>query len=569
MVYSFFKKIVLLWMVSLGLTWAAFSDTASPQSFIEPAALDAARIRSLQHTDPGLDGHGVVIATVCRSMTYLNGLPQNDYRFNMRHHSLNDADVLFDDHSDGSYGISQHATAIAGILVGLDNNAEVQYKGVCPSASVNAYEFWRFAGLKLFAQKPLSADIVTLSLGDIFEDWWTRAIENLADDHGTVIVAAIGNGQAVKDTVLYPAAGANVIGVGVINSALDENGNPSTNRFTVPTAQHSSQGPTYDLRCKPDIVAPGTAIVPDALAENGYSTVTNASSLAAPMVAGTCALLLQRAKEDASLSMALERAPTNCVIKAVLMNSAQKLPYWHKGAVSQEDDAFVPLDLLQGAGALDAQAAMRQFTAGKHAPGDVARLGWDSRTLAANGNALFYTFEATDPNTMLTVTLTWNRHFENQYPFRLAPQQSDLRLELWGIDSNTPDGKVLLDVSDSPVDTVEHLWTRLSLGYTRYAIAVRFSPDAAVPMPALEPFALAWSVGPDTSAQHPLWHDLNGDGNIDALDSFIELMLDKDNLAKLPPEFVQQNLKLSNERIELLTALWHQWKPYLAGKTAE
>lgn len=565
----------MLWVALAGFGWAAFADIESPQPTIEPAALEAAGIRGLQQADPNLDGSGVVIATVCRSITYLDGRPQDDYRFNMRHRSLNDADVLFDDKSDGKYGISPHATAIAGVLIGLDPNAALadgtafQYEGVCPYASVDAYEFWRFAALRLFARKPVPADIVTLSLGDIFEDWWTRGVEHLADEKGTVIVAAIGNGQDARDSTLYPAAGANVIGVGVIDSERDAAGNPSLSRFTLPTAQHSSEGPTDDLRCKPDLVAPGTAIIPDALTENGYATLANASSLAAPVVAGTAALLLQKAQQDPSLRTALEGMPVNCVIKAVLMNSARKLPYWHKGNITEDDDGLAPLDRLQGAGALDAQAALKQFAAGKQAPGDTAPLGWDSRVVDTNENTLFYAFEATDPNAMLTATLAWNRHFEARYPFQLRPEQSDLRLELWAMDPNAPAGWVLLQTSDSPVDTVEHLWTPLSFGFTRYAVAVRFSPEAALPMPASERFALAWSVGPDASAQHPLWHDLNADGNIDALDSFLEIFIGSSHLKNLPPEFTQQTLKLSPQRTELLTTLWPHWKPYLSTNTAQ
>ena len=565
---SFFRKVCVLSAVVTGFGVMVYADTLIPQSIVEPSALDAAGLRAVQQNDPNLNGFGVVIASVCRSMTYINGQPQNDYRINMRHSSLSDADVLFDDHSDGGHGISPHATAIAGVLIGQDSvstqpdGSSFSYQGACPYASVDVYEFWRFAALRLFARKPIPADIITLSLGDIFEDWWTRGIEQLADDKGTVIVASIGNGQDVKDPALYPAAGANVIGVGVIDSALDENGNPSLIQFAVPIARHSSCGPTDDLRSKPDLVAPGTSIVPDAYTENGYTTLTNASSLATPIVAGTAALLLQKAHQDESLQTALDGTPVNCVIKAVLMNSARKLPYWHKGDITEEDDPFTPLDRLQGAGALDAQAAMAQFSAGKYASGTVPARGWDSRTIGPD-NTFYYSLETTDPNAILTATLTWNRHFEDRYPFRLLPEQSDLRLELWAIDPITSSEMTLLTVSDSAVDTIEHLWIPLSSGIKQYVLAVRFSSETVLTAPALERFALAWSVGPDSSTGHPLWNDLNGDGSIEQIDSIIPMLLDSGRLQSLPTDFNEQILKLSTERADLLTTLWHQWKPYL------
>jgi len=571
--YMFLKKVSVLSVVLAVMTMMVYADGEALPLPAEPAALEAAGIRALQQTWPELDGSGVTIAAVCRSMTYFNNLPQNDYRFNMHHYSLRDADVVFEDYSDGKHGISPHSTAVAGVLIGLDplgkltDGTAFDYRGVSPLASLEVFEFWRFTALWLFGQKPIVADVITLSLGDIYEAWWTRAIEQLAAENGTVVVAAIGNGLAARDTTLYPAAGANVIGVGVIGSVVDADGNTVLGDFAVPTAQLSSQGPTDDLRSKPDLVAPGTAIIPDAYTENGYSVLTNASSLAAPITAGTAALLLQKAAQDEVLPSAMADAPINCIIKAVLMNSARKLPYWHKGDVTEDDDLYRPLDRLQGAGALDAAAAMAQLTAGQQSPGEVSPLGWDSHAIEP-AQTNFYIIDATEAGDRLTATLTWNRHYENQYPFQLKPEQSDLRLELWAIDPNAPDGVILLDVSDSPVDTVEHLWTPLLEDVSHYMLAVRFSPDAVQPMLDVERFALAWSVGSDLSAGHPLWEDLNGDGRIDAWDSLIKALLEQNDgtLEPLDPAFNEQVLGLSPERAELLTTLWPLWRPHLVSE---
>jgi hypothetical protein len=135
-------------------------------------------------------------------------------------------------------------------------------------------------------------------------------------------------------------------------------------------------------------------------------------------------------------------------------------------------------------------AAMAQLTAGRKAPGDIDPIGWDSRPILPE-ETLFYMFEAAETETMLTATLTWNRYFEKQYTFRLRPEQSDLRLELWAVDPNDPAEMLLVDVSDSPVDTVEHLWTPLSKHYKHYVIAVRFSPDVTL-CPCRTLNALRW-----------------------------------------------------------------------------
>ncbi|MHC5184586.1 MAG: hypothetical protein ACYSPI_09975, partial [Planctomycetota bacterium] len=161
---------------------ASADDTLST----EPAALDFTNTRSLWRADPNLTGEGVVIGTICRSMTYVDGEPQNDYRFNMSHNSLYDSDVSFTDGTDGQFGTSEHATAIAGVLLGLDENAShpdigtFDYQGACPDASVNVYEFEQFSIRNLLGRHPIKEDIILLSLGDIFEDWWTRALEQAA-----------------------------------------------------------------------------------------------------------------------------------------------------------------------------------------------------------------------------------------------------------------------------------------------------------------------------------------------------------------------------------------------------
>ena len=69
------------------------------------------------------------------------------------------------------------------------------------------------------------------------------------------------------------------------------------------------------------------------------------------------------------------------------MNSATKLPYWHKGRLSVEDDHEVPLDYVQGAGVVDAARAYRLLTAGRGKPGDVAAAGWDLNQLASRAGA--------------------------------------------------------------------------------------------------------------------------------------------------------------------------------------
>lgn len=538
----------------------------------EPAALDFTNTHSLWRADPNLTGEGVVIGAICRSMTYVDGEPQNDYRFNMSHNSLYDSDVSFTDGTDGQFGTSEHATSIAGILLGLDENAShpdigtFDYRGACPDASVNVYEFEQFSIRNLLGRHPIKEDIILLSLGDIFEDWWTRALEQAAAEKDFLVVASVGNGTSVyTPKPLYPGAGANVLGVGVVDAITDDDGTISLGNFSTPKSLNSSVGPTEDQRCKPDIVAPGTALVPSGNRANGYTIQDNWSSLASPIVAGMAALLEQKASSDASLTNAFHQPGKSLVLKAVLMNSARKLPFWHKGLIAPGDDHETPLDYAQGAGLLDGLAAQKQLTAGKGKPGSVQSIGWDNRVLQGNGPGHAYGFSVTEPNQIITATLCWNRIYQPTYPFnRMLDEDRDLRLELWGVDPDNPKERVLLDYSDSVNDNVEHIYFACRSDYPAYAIRVRFNEEQPADASTEQQFALAWSVGPDRQIGNPWWNDLNADNQIDNTDKLIHILIDNGTITEIDTMFLEQALNISHDRIQLLSENWGEWKTYLS-----
>ncbi|MBP8605069.1 MAG: S8 family serine peptidase [Phycisphaerae bacterium] len=539
---------------------------------VEPAALDYARIYTVVQYDPSLTGRGIRIAYICPSETYINNRPQNDYRINVHHSCLYDADVAFEDGSDGKWGLSSHETACAGILLGADEKAFIpdfgmfQYRGACPDASVDVYEFWRFAALYLFGKKPFEADIVTLSLGNIFEEWWTRGLEQAADEKDLLVIAGIGNGAGVHTPKpLYPAAGANILGVGVVDAAVDQHGTISLWDFSSAKAVHSSVGPTEDGRCKPDIIAPGTALVPSHTDNTGYVLASNWSSLSAPIVSGTAALLLQKAAMFEQNDI-YNQPGKALLLKAILMNSARKLPFWHKGRVEAEDDPETPLDYIQGAGVIDGLEAYQQLTAGPGSPGSVSPVGWDNRMLDNTHTSCDYMFTAAEPNQFITATLCWNRVYQPHYPFnRLTEQDTDLRLELWAVNPNEPNQPILLDYSDSINDNIEHIYAACSPNYTVYFLRVRFNELQTMQNPVRQRFAVAWSVGPDRQAGNPWWYDLNGDDQIDATDQLIYAMLDSGMFTDADAVSLGQALNCTPERINLLVGGWDVWKRYLTN----
>jgi len=500
---------------------------------LQPQSLNHAGIYALRGIEPGLTGSGVRLALVCRSITYTDGEPQNDYRPNVQHKCFGSQRFIFHDLGQVPPGISPHATAICSILFGQDTDVfdpdlgKFYYQGVVPGAKAAVYEFWYFLINNVFSQLPPDADVVSASIGSQFEDWWTRGIESLAEHYGLIVVTGIGNGSNACDPPLYPGGGANVIGVGVIDSVNTESQATNLAYFSLAYPEHSSCGPTADGRCKPDIVAPGNCVAASANATDLYELTGNWSSFSTPIAAGAIGLLVQKAREQPSLSLAVSPDGGNCVMKAILMNSATKLPYWRKGRLTSDDDHVVPLDYIQGAGMLNAVGAYQHLVAGRNKPGKVLPTGWDLNRLDkrdAPANAYEFTIgEATDK--FITATLVWNRHYKRVYPFEPdTAEDSNLRLELWAVDPDNSNNDRLLDHSDSAVDNVEHIYCRAPAGYADYQIVVSYSSlDSRLDTNAAQRYGLAWTVGQSPDSDSIFWHDLNGDGIVNGLDFAILL----------------------------------------------
>ncbi|MEN6426301.1 MAG: S8 family serine peptidase [Phycisphaerales bacterium] len=519
-----------LWVVALvmGLS-AAGSAFGQGFSAIQPQAFQWSGIQSLLQSDPTLTGAGVDFGVVCRSYTYdASGEPQNDYEPNLRHTCFQDAELSF--HSDLAQipGTSPHATAICSILFGQDPNGTAlsldpfRYQGVVPESQGHVYEFWHFVKRYVYGQEKPQVDLISASFGQPLEDGWTRGIESLVEHTGLVFIASIGNGLNASDPSFYPGAGPNVLGVGVVSSVNAEDMATKLSQFALAYPEESSAGPTEDGRCKPDVIAPGNCLVAQAGAEQGYEMTGNWSSFSTPVAAGIVGLLIQTAKQNDDLSPALSSEGGNCILKAILMNSATKLPYWHKGRLGVEDDHEVPLDYVQGAGMVNAARAHGLLAAGRGRPGEVLTAGWDlNEVYQEQALQQVYRLVIDEPaSKVLTATLVWNRHYRTERPFKhLSEVDSDLRLEVWAINPANPSDPLLLDYCDSRVDNVEHIYIGTLPGYTVYEIVVSHSNlSARSASPTGERYALAWSVDPKHADESILWHDLNADGIVDELD---------------------------------------------------
>jgi hypothetical protein len=514
---------------------AAGADDSQTNNILQPQGLEHTGVYALREMDPNLTGAGVKFAVISRSYTYIDNEPQNDYRPDISHNCFKMSQFSFKDQAKLPAGISSHSTAICSILFGEDPNAfhpeigQFYYEGAAPQAQADIYEFEHFVLSNIFKQIPLppDADIITASFGYPFELPWTRGIEFLAESYGTIVVASIGNGTDAHAPVFYPGAGANVIGVGVVDSVNTEDLATNLANFALAYPEHSSTGPTDDGRCKPDIVAPGDCLAAELNEPNRYEPTGNWSSFSAPVVAGAVGLLVQKARENPDLSLAVSPDGGNCVIKAILMNSATKLPYWHKGKLQTDDDHVSPLDYVQGAGMLNAVSAYEHLVAGLSRPGDAPTTGWDLNLIDKTQTTQnTYEIRLDEPaDKLITATVIWNRHYNNEYPFEPATEKDcNLRLELWAINPDNPNNDYLLDYSDSSVDNVEHIHIAADAGYTNYKIIISFSNIGDTKEPALsQRYGIAWNVQNSQETDNIFWYDINADGIVNEADFLIML----------------------------------------------
>jgi len=229
---------------------------------------------------------------------------------------------------DTTDDLHSHGTHCAGIAAGTGAMSGGKNRGVAPGAKLwnvkvlNQYgwgdDSWVVAGINYAAYGPDGiphsgdeADVISMSLGGDATDGSDPA--SLAVDRavrlGVVVVIAVGNeGEYLQ--IRSPGCAKQAISVGA-SFKQDE------------IATFSSRGPTLDYRVKPDVLAPGVFInstVPENLT-GAYYQLKSGTSMAAPHVAGSAALLLQAVGTlPANLSL-----PS--YVKDVLISTAKDLGY--------------------------------------------------------------------------------------------------------------------------------------------------------------------------------------------------------------------------------------------------
>jgi serine protease AprX len=215
-----------------------------------------------------------------------------------------------------------HGTHVAGIIAGNSFNrangdpARGSYVGIAPEANLVTLKTADDAGESTVLdvitalqfvvdhREDLNIRIVNLSVSSdtpssYLDDPLDAAVE-FAWHAGIVVVAAVGNRGDAADAVQYaPGNDPFVISVGATDEV--DTANPADDTL----ATFSSRGVTQDGLAKPDVVAPGAHIVAPLASGSAFATLCpqcivgsqylkiGGTSMAAPVVAGAAALLLQ------------------------------------------------------------------------------------------------------------------------------------------------------------------------------------------------------------------------------------------------------------------------------------
>ncbi len=212
-----------------------------------------------------------------------------------------------------------HGTHVGGIIAG-HMGAGGAFDGVAPEAQLLGYKVCSSTGCPLSAiygamieAAKEGAHIANLSLGgseSLKEDAVApRLVRFLTQKYGTLFVLAAGNEGPSLNTSGDPGNFPQVLTVGAWNPKQSWNENHG---FDLPDSLYwwSSRGPTRAGGLKPEVIAPGGIVssVPYTTAKSGFEHFQG-TSMAAPMVSGLAALVLEAAQAKSLKLVSKDRSP--------------------------------------------------------------------------------------------------------------------------------------------------------------------------------------------------------------------------------------------------------------------
>lgn len=469
-------------------------------------------------------------------------------------------DVVVPDNANKTSLYNDHATMTASIISGYkkpDENSDtvdaitVASFGIAPASTLSAGGVAKkinangsanlssedFEKVYKYFFRTNQQDVINSSWGPVSEDAGTEEsafIDALAyeNKHTSITISAgnrINNGSMSLNRPTSFAQSFNAISVGALDNVpnydeLAEFSVTSPSDFYNPITQETIK----NVRPAIDICAAGTNIAgayydaSNPVTDDFY--VASGTSFSAPIVAGTVALMASLSKElesreDFSSAGWNADARDSRVVKAVLMNSADKPKDWDNGQSVQDGVEFKiefegiqgaysiqsfdgiikttqGLDFNYGAGMLNAEKALDQYV-GMYTSGTSNNV-WLLDEVNFTASNLYHIGEV-DTGSTLTMTLVWQAIYEfsaetdangNTTESIVNPALADLSLELW---IQLGDGTFApVAISDTKYNNVEHLSVTLAGVADCYARVAYF--DTSYGDIPTETFALAWNI---------------------------------------------------------------------------
>ncbi|MFC1782744.1 S8 family serine peptidase [Planctomycetota bacterium] len=586
------KKLILIWLLA-----AMTGPPVAAQKLPQPACLGPIGVRDLVKLNPQLTGATVLIGMVelCQPTTADD--PGFAFLPDFSHPAFNREgapELYFYENPHRPARTSAHASMIAGILTGNDQNGKCEdlgpfyYLGAVPQAGLNVYEtnwFLYHCALRVKA-KPVKEDVLSISWGADANDGitmlWQNGIDALVVRDSCIIVAGCGNGQGEISSINKPSWGYNVISVGAAAGL----GEFPDNLYYVgpPRAEYSSYGPTDDGRTKPDVLAGGLCLGPQDDAQASYYRYLGSvsyTSFAAPQVAGVAALLIDAARQNN-----IPEGDDPRLIKALILNGANKLIGWHKGACTLQDDPYVPLDYRQGAGLVNALNSYRQLMAGPYLPqGDPevedagANIGWDLAEVIYDNSSeknmkMYHLPRPLEAGRSFKATLTWYRRYQQTGVFAPLPLEK-LTLELWSSDKQ---GRLLsrLAYSAGDRDNLQHIYYHNQKKQNAILI-VRADPNEAPASAQGVRYGLAYSDADGNWSGDQFAADFNADGIVDQNDlmRFVKVwrvhaenpdLIQQSAYLTHLPEDINSNGRFDPQDLNIFLAQWKKRSVWCRGK---
>ena len=350
------------------------------------------RLRTGGSLGLNLDGSGMTVG-VWDGGPADNSHPEFDTRVTVVDFTMSDTD------EPGPY--SDHGTHVTGTIAANGTNPNAL--GMAPNVNVKSFNWTNDESEMINAANDITNPIYLSNhsygipsqnvdpwyMGAYTED--ARDIDNIARNNPKyLIVASAGNSGTYTYTGgLFSGFDKLTSDKNAKNNLVIANANPSTSEQPVFSGNFeltnlvinpgSSEGPTDDLRIKPDIAADGTNLE-STVQNNGYA-VFSGTSMSAPNTTGTLVLIQQYYNQ----------------IYGEFMNSSTL-----KGLVTHTavDDNFIGPDPIFGWGFLDANAAVQTITDASNSAAVVDELTLDQ------GGVYTFTFNVQE-GSKLSATICW------------------------------------------------------------------------------------------------------------------------------------------------------------------